>query len=97
MTDDTGTPKTKKPRVTQADRLEALRQKEAQLKAKIAAIEARQKTADRKTDTRRKIIVGAAVLAHAELDPAWAVELKAVLQKAVTRERDRETIKDLIG
>lgn len=91
MTGDTTT----KPRATKAERLEALKKKQDQLKAKIAAIEAREKIAERKKDARRKIIVGGAVLAHAALDPAFAAELRRVLKAAVTRESDRETIGDL--
>lgn len=90
MTDDT----TAKARGTKAGKLEALRKKQGQLKAKIAELEAREKAAERKKDARRKIIVGGAVLAHAALDPAFAAELRRVLKMAVTRESDRETIKD---
>lgn len=88
---------TTKAKPSKADRLEALKQKQEQLKAKIAALEAKEKAADRKKDARRKIIIGGAVLAHAALDPAFAVELKAILKKAVTRERDLETIRDILG
>ena len=92
MTTDS-TPTTKP---TKTDKLAALKQKEQQLKAKIAALEARQKTADRKKDARRKIVVGGAVLAHAALHPAFADELKAILKVAVTRDSDRETIGDIL-
>lgn len=90
MTTDT------KPKASKADRLEALRKKEAQLKAQIAALEAQEKTAERKRDARRKIIVGGAVLAHAALHPAFGEELKGVLKLAVTRDSDRSVIKDLL-
>jgi hypothetical protein len=76
--------------------LAVLKKKEQQLKAKIAEIEAKEKTEERKRDTRRKIIVGGAVLAHAALHPAFAEELKGVLKLAVTRDRDRDTIKDFV-
>ncbi len=54
------------------------------------------KKADRKLDARRKIIVGAAVLAHAEIDPGFADKLRAVLDLAVTRPVDRAAIADLL-
>jgi len=60
-------------------------------------LEAEEKTAERKRDARRKIIVGGAVLAHAALHPAFAAELRSVLQAAVTRDKDKEAIADLIG
>jgi glucose/arabinose dehydrogenase len=93
MTTDT---KPAKPKATNTDRLEALKQKQAQLRAQIVALEAKEKAAERKKDTRRKIIVGGAVLAHAALHPAFAAELKNVLKLAVTREIDRAAIQDLL-
>jgi len=78
------------------NRLEALKKKQDQLKAQIAALEAREKLAERKRDTRRKIVVGGAVLAHAALHPAFAAELASVLRTAVTRDSDRDTIRDFL-
>jgi hypothetical protein len=82
---------TKKP-----DRLEALQKRQAQIQAQIAALKAKEKVAERKKDTRRKIIVGGAVLAHAALHPAFAAALKEVLKLAVVRDSDRATIQDLL-
>ena len=79
------------------NRLDALKKKQEQLKAQIAALEAQEKEAERKRDTRRKIIVGGAVLAHAALHPSFGAELRAVLKTAVLRDSDRETIQDLLG
>jgi hypothetical protein len=93
MTTDT---KPAKPKATNTDRLEALKKKQEQIRAQIAALEAKEKAEERKKDTRRKIIVGGAVLAHAALHPAFAAELKMVLKQAVIRDSDRETIRDLL-
>lgn len=49
-----------------ADRLALLRKQKAQLEARIAAAEARQREADRKARTRRAIVLGEAVLAAAK-------------------------------
>ena len=58
---------------TDAERLEEIRQKQAQLKAREQAIVSRQKEADRKADTRRKIIIGGIWLKYfpecKQLDP----------------------------
>jgi len=89
--------KAARPRLTKAERLEALKKRQDQLKAQIALLETENKTAERKRDARRKIIVGGAVLAHAELHPAFAAELRAALQAAVTRDKDKAVIRDLIG
>lgn len=43
----------------------------------------------RKDDTRRKIIAGAAVLTHAAKDEGFAAELTALLDLRVTDPRDR--------
>lgn len=85
------------PRKPDAAALEALRQKKAALEKRIAAINTREKRRQRAEDTRRKIVVGAAVLAHAEHDPAFAEALRQALMKGVTREADKALLGDLIG
>lgn len=75
-------------------RLAALKQKEAQLNAQIARLQKKAKIEARKKDTRRKIIVGAAVLAHAKLHPDFAKQLSAVLKVAVTKDTDNELIRE---
>ena len=47
-------------------KLERLLEKEAQLKAQIQQAKAAEKTLERKRDTRRKILIGSAVLARVE-------------------------------
>lgn len=50
------------PRKSSIDRMQTLRQKRDQLDAQLRALEARNKQAERKADTRRKVIVGALAL-----------------------------------
>ena len=78
------------------EQLAELTRRRDQLEAKRQALVATKKNTDRKLDARRKIIVGAAVLAHAELHPAFADALRAVLDLAVTRPVDRGAIADLL-
>jgi len=78
-------------------RLELLRKRKQEIEQQMRALEAREKEEGRKRDTRRKIIVGAAVLAHASLDADFALQLRSVLKKAVTEERNLAVIADLIG
>lgn len=85
-----------RPRKTLEDRLAELAEQQAQLEARRLALLNEKKSTDRKRDARRKIIVGAAVLAHAELHPAFADELRKVLGVAVTRHIDRAAIRDLL-
>lgn len=81
---------------TLTEKRDELATKQKQIKAKLAALDARAKTEDRRKDARQKIIVGGAVLAHARLDTNFAAVLSDILQKAVTRDTDREAIADLL-
>jgi len=58
----------------------------------IARIESKTKEQEHKIDTRRKIIIGAAVMAHAKLDQPFADQLSQVLKVAVTKDADKELI-----
>ncbi len=49
---------------TKDERLKALEQKQAQIKAQIQALKARDTAQDRKDDTRRKVLIGGFVLAQ---------------------------------
>lgn len=77
--------------------LKANLDKAERLKAKIASLEARKRSEDRRRDARRKFVVGSAVLVHAERDPAFRDALRDALHAAVDREADRLLIVDLLG
>jgi hypothetical protein len=57
----------------------------------------RKETEERKQDARRKIIVGAAALAYAEVDPGFRAALRVVLRAAVARDIDKAAIPDLLA
>jgi hypothetical protein len=78
------------------DNIAALTKRQQQLDAQRLSLLASKKAADRKIDTRRKIIVGAAVLAHAGLNPDFSATLREILAVAVQREVDRRDIADLL-
>jgi ectoine hydroxylase-related dioxygenase (phytanoyl-CoA dioxygenase family) len=65
-----------------------------QLKARKTAIEARAKASEAKknraNDTRKKILVGAAVLAQIENNPEGQERTKQMLDKFLTKESDRK-------
>lgn len=65
-----------------------------QLKARKTAIEARAKASEAKKnradDTRKKILVGAAVLAQIENNPEGQERTKQMLDKFLTKESDRK-------
>jgi len=70
-------------------RLEALRQREAALKAAIAAEKVRQQKRKEKSDARVFSIIGEALTRYAERSPDFRLMLKQVLQSAELRDADR--------
>lgn len=78
-------------RRTTTDRLELLREKRAQLDAQMRALEARNKKAERKADTRRKVIAGALALEHFEAnrDSEFGRIMFRLLDEYVVRPHDR--------
>jgi len=94
LTNSRGTPVVRR---STSERRALLAEKKRIIEAELASLDAREREAERKRDTRRKIIIGAAVLAHTEIDPQFIVTLRHVLNRAVQRPADRETIADLLG
>jgi hypothetical protein len=74
-------------------KLEALRNRQDAIRARIAKLEARQKATARKAETRLETIVGAAVLADIKLNPETRERIVAILEKRVTARRDRNFLK----
>src|ERR1700688_544091 len=77
-------------RRTTTDRLELLRRKRDQLDAQMRALDARNKQAERKADTRRKVIAGALALEHFEAnrDSEFARVLFRLMDEYVVRPQD---------
>ena len=77
-------------RLNASDRKAALAAKLKQLEAQMRDLDAREKAAARKDDTRRKVIAGAIALEHFEkhAGAAWAREFAGLLAKQVLP-RDR--------
>lgn len=72
---------------TAAERLEAIKRKQAQLKAEAQKIRSREAAKKRKLDTRRKIVLGGALLAAAKTNVANAALVEDLI--AGMNERDR--------
>ncbi len=81
---------------TTDEQLEELRKRKQELEAAEEALVARKKAEDRALDTRRKIVVGAAAMAHARIDPVFRRALAAALEKAVAP-KDRAVVADVMG
>ena len=86
------------PRKSTADRLKTLREKREQLDAQLRALESRNKHAERKADTRRKVIAGALALEHYDKNPDSEFHriLFRLLDEYVVRPHDRALFPELI-
>ena len=71
------------------DRKSKLLQRKGQIEAQLRDLNARERSRERKMDTRRKVIAGALALEHAGIDPAFHAELFKLLNRYVARTPDR--------
>ncbi len=71
------------------DRLEKLRAQRDAIAARIRREESRTRTQQRRDDTRRKILAGAAVLDEAERKPEFNAMLVKLLGRFLSRPDDR--------
>lgn len=69
--------------------LEKLKAQRAKIDARIQAAEARSKNAERKQDTRRKILVGSYYLDKARSEGTLD-ELKKIMESYLSRDSDRK-------
>ena len=79
------------------DRIASLKAKKLALASRLTQLEAKAKSEARKRETRRKIVVGAAVIAAMETDGFLASRIRALLAQAVTRDNDLDVIGDLLA
>ena len=84
-------------RKTPEETLAALQQKKQQVDAQIKATAARVRTAERKKDTRRKVILGGAVLAHMAHDATFKTAIVKLISEQVKRPEDRELFTHIIA
>ena len=82
---------------TAAEKLAELEKQAEALRAKMQAIKAREKEAERKADTRRKIIVGGLLIAEALGKPEAAAKLLRLIDAKVTRDVDKKALEPLIA
>lgn len=72
-----------------SERLKKLEQQQERLRLAIQRERHKLAGQERRDDTRRKILVGALILAEAEQDLAMKTRLDALLRKHLTRNDDR--------
>lgn len=78
-----------KERKSPEQKLAELQEKQRQIAERIKTENARIASQKRKEDTRRKILAGSVALNHADHDPKFGADLKAQIDKNVTRDDDR--------
>ena len=76
--------------------LERAEKRYAQAKARLQALKNREATRQRKLDTRRKVILGGALLDLAERDSSAAAMLDRLIRN-LAREQDRKAFADWDG
>ena len=80
------------------ERIARIKQQREALAQRLNALEQKSKSESRKRDTRRKIIVGGAIMAKMEKDPGFAATCpRQILAQSVGRQNDREAIADLLA
>ncbi|GIT93356.1 hypothetical protein JANAI62_37820 [Jannaschia pagri] len=77
-------------RKTDEQRLQELQETRAKLAEREKGIKARLSAKKRKEDARRKVIVGAVILANAEHDEEFHDYIWTILKNRVIRDTDRE-------
>jgi hypothetical protein len=75
------------------NKLEALRKREAEIRAKIAEEETKRRKREEKDETRLKLLVGSAVLADVEKTPETKAAVVAVIDRGIGNPKDREFLK----
>lgn len=73
---------------TRAEKLEELRRKESQIKAQIQQLKQREQAEERRKDTRRKILIGGAVLAKIKRGEWHYQQLVSLLASELKSDRD---------
>ena len=71
-------------------KLDKLLHKEAQLKAQIQLAKAAERTLEKKRDTRRKILIGAAVMARVDSERWPKADLLEMMDGFLTRPNERD-------
>ena len=80
-----------------SQRIAHLKQQREKLSQKLSRLEHKEKSQARKLDTRKKIIVGGAVLSEMQKDSEFAAVVRALLLRYVARPNDRQAVAELLA
>lgn len=82
---------------TPEERRAILLDRKKKLEDQLKRLDARSSAKKRKDDTRRKIILGAICLHHAELKPEFKKWLADEVRKSLSKQRDIDLFADLLS
>ncbi|MBE9062872.1 hypothetical protein [cf. Phormidesmis sp. LEGE 11477] len=72
------------------DRLESLQRKQSQIRAQIQQIQAKERTKEKKKQTRRKFLIGDAIMSQLESGQFSQADLTKLMDEFLTRPKDRD-------
>jgi hypothetical protein len=78
-------------------RRDRLLHRKTQIEAQLASIDARERLARSKRETRTNIVIGAIMRAHASLNPGFAEQLADILDNGLNRPADRALLAAVLG
>ncbi len=78
------------------ERIEKLKEQREKIEQRLNTLEQKATNKKWKRDTRRKIIVGGAVLAEMQTDPGFAELIQGLLARYLERPNDHADIADLL-
>ena len=78
------------------ERIEKLKEQRGKIERRLNTLEQKATNKRWKRDTRRRNIVGGAVLAEMQIDPEFADVIQCLLARYVERPNDRADIADLL-
>ena len=74
-----------------------LQQRLAEAELRMTKLRRDFRTAERKLDARRKIVIAGAVIAEAREDPAFEAQIRAIVRKRVTRPLDMAAVAEWLS
>lgn len=85
------------PAITDEEKIRRLQEKIAADEKRVAQLLAKKKDQDRKLETRRKVILGGALMAWLETHPDQRQFVRTILADAGLRDQDQKVIASLLA
>ena len=82
-------------RIGPTDKIDILKKRKQAIDERMRRLESQLSAKARKDDTRTKILLGAALLAHSEIDQHLKALIRDVLSRGITRPKDRSFLQKM--